>query len=1340
MPKRLRDDDDEEVPKPKKAKLTKNNIKDRKKAEQYVNSMAVPLTGARPGETLMGITATSKDAIIKIVSATVPPSSASLDIVKQYDDLWKTFLNKLGAISFFSEMEDEEKEKWLAENKKNGQIDLSEVDDCSVEVLQMGNSTMLELEESNIEKILSSGEMLVKDISELYPKKPGSTGIRGRHTLIFLSSYWKVVVTHQQTSETTGLVVDMVTGSVKNGAKANEKQQILSFDHIPKSVESSSTSKQKKKKKSDDDENDDDDDSYCTLSFLVNQNGITLNEKNVYDILKKVELKYLTTPTQTTPPITTTTTTTTKSETNGGNDTESTKKEAEVLESMETKIQSIRKLLKNLTSASLKSLIQKIIRFRPLKIDLRDKITSSLTTKTSTKPTKEQQELYSSRLVLFVSIAELLINPGSFVPDIQRFVSGVESVFKRLVVISFEDSFITRKQFPSILKLAGGAFLSQRAKSWRPSEDLVRLCFTISSEMLQEKRCFQYSTAKSITPYELNDKPKSLLHFVSSLIDQVRSFAGDLTMIRDISQSYDTQEKNAPLKNIIEPVMPFCHFVDQHWAPEIVYFYDPQFLKTLKQKGSKPYSKLFEKLFTEVTGINPRRGKITANFEKDSFVASTRKAQDLLLFSRRFDTIVRTHDSSEQEVLEFTLDRSWLAGMVGAIEIKAKKCPPALVTMRPEEPQQLTAVRKPSRDMKEALLTPEQEENVISLAKEKLKEGYKLNSTKAPVPMLKKAQVYLNDEDEYVVKAKGVEDLWDNIRVSRINIPYIQPIETTILNGLMYEGEGMEVKAYDSLKKLMETTNRDDLRRSLMYLSGYRQSIEFNTISRDGGGTKQAVVVEDVGAYQYLLKLSVLFPAAIRRQKHSSIKFVVPIGPLLWKVRDIMVNFLSSKSNCHPEKWGEITDKTGRKPWEHQTTSLQEMKDQFEAGRKGHFLWIPVGMGKTLIVLSYLKYLLSKKGLPDYVIYGLPSSAIKSIISEVENFGFKVNLVVPIKAASSKHALASYIRNPGQSKIEPFMINLIEHDHMRRCEDTLLELAPKAVVIVDEVHKAFNETKRTAVALEITRLSEEFIALTGTPIIDSNTYKLIWWLEQIVPFAVNEKNFWVAANSMVAKKVSTGVMVDRVEVDATFNAEQKKAYMTLVPPGLGGKNSSPSQHDFAQAIEICYDSCTSKMVELTKEFIKENKGVMVVAKDVNHQNQLQEQIVKHCKLKKSEIFLINSQESIFLTDEAVNSKKVKDYKVVITTIRKCEGYTLTRLCAMVSSVYPSNNASREQIEGRINRIGQSAKEVHIRIVHTGLLTHILHRHNDAKNLSAALAALADDASSDLIDAMRMENM
>ena len=282
-----------------------------------------------------------------------------------------------------------------------------------------------------------------------------------------------------------------------------------------------------------------------------------------------------------------------------------------------------------------------------------------------------------------------------------------------------------------------------------------------------------------------------------------------------------------------------------------------------------------------------------------------------------------------------------------------------------------------------------------------------------------------------------------------------------------------------------------------------------------------------------------------------------------------------------------------------------------------------------------------------------------------------------------------------------------------------------SIFIIDEVHKALNDTKRTSVALEISHLARNFVALTGTPVVDSKTYKLIWCLEQIVPFEINESNFWVSANSMISKKVNTGIKTDRKEILAKFTVKEEKDYLRLVVPKMGGSNPVPSADEWLEAANICYQAADKKMIRETEQMLKKNIGVMLIAQNSKHQTKLLKLVLQKINIKKEDIFLLKGGDSIFLTDEAVKMKKVHDYKIVIVPIRKAEGYSLTRLGAMISSVYPSNNATREQIEGRINRIGQKRDTVYYRIVHCGILTYILKHHDDARVLSLALKSLAE---------------
>jgi superfamily II DNA or RNA helicase len=295
--------------------------------------------------------------------------------------------------------------------------------------------------------------------------------------------------------------------------------------------------------------------------------------------------------------------------------------------------------------------------------------------------------------------------------------------------------------------------------------------------------------------------------------------------------------------------------------------------------------------------------------------------------------------------------------------------------------------------------------------------------------------------------------------------------------------------------------------------------------------------------------------------------------------------------------------------------------------------------------------------------------------------------------------------------------------------EELIGKASETVLVIDEVHKALNDTKRTSIALELSRLSQDFVALTGTPVVDSNTYKLIWWFEQIVDFEVNEKNFWVAANGMIAKKVNTGVSVDDQEVLARMTDEESARYRKLVPVSLGGTNSKPSGPDIREAFELCFDVCDRTIISETVKFLEEDTPTMVVARNSVHQRRLQKMLIKK-GLREKEIFLLEGKDSIFITDEAVAEGKVPDYKVIIVPKDKSEGYTATRMGAMVTGVYFSNNAVREQLRGRINRLCQRREEIYYRTVHIGILSYTLKRYNDAASLSAAMSALAKDVNVD----------
>jgi hypothetical protein len=313
-----------------------------------------------------------------------------------------------------------------------------------------------------------------------------------------------------------------------------------------------------------------------------------------------------------------------------------------------------------------------------------------------------------------------------------------------------------------------------------------------------------------------------------------------------------------------------------------------------------------------------------------------------------------------------------------------------------------------------------------------------------------------------------------------------------------------------------------------------------------------------------------------------------------------------------------------------------------------------------------------------------------------------------VKISYNKIALAGYI-------------NLIEHEHLRYCQEEFSEIADRSLLIFDENHKLLADTQKTSVAIQLAKLCKEFVDMTGTPTIDNKFYRLIPWLELMVNFDVNDKNFWSAASIMISKKGATGLVREYIYYKNEMSKEEIIKYNKLVPIELGGNNSNAKNEDLREAAELSYKSNDRGILFNVMKMI--DAGVLLVAKDVNHKIELKNLLIK-AGVKSQDIFVYSASKRLYLTHEYVKKKKVHPYKVVILTNKEGEGSTFTYLGSFVSGVYPSNQANREQIQARIDRLGSEHKNLIYVIVHCGLLTYIMENHDKANSLSMALKDLA----------------
>lgn len=920
-----------------------------------------------------------------------------------------------------------------------------------------------------------------------------------------------------------------------------------------------------------------------------------------------------------------------------------------------------------------KSLIQKLIRTRCRHVEFLGK-------------------LYDSDAVLVTSIVLLLMHPGAFVPNIQRYVTGLESATKRLAVSICEDSYF--QDGNEIMGLYAASLLAQQDRSWKPSADLIERWIYIALICQRDKRIYNYDIP------DFDGKIEELSPYSMSyiLLSEIKSFKTDISMVGSIAQ-HDGMFRDEKADDY-DSVMPIIHCLDHHSYTDIGHFMD---------YNGETFSEKFAKIWGLVTGVNPRLDKYKyyyRGYEQDPEVISIREAQRHLWINKTYTPQPRKITKSKYK-FTYKLNEAWLSGLIGKLDIKIGKTN-CYVVLNPNDIRTMIAVRRPSRDKNQEELTEDEKEKAMIKARELLSKEFKLKNVPQTLSELKGASIILED-DEYYVKLSGKSNyiLWDDF----INLSYqfdIHPdIKVDIENALIYTGTGIQNDADTIMDYIIDGLSIEILQRMLIYLNGYKSVITMYKISRDGTGQDLSVVPEDGAVHRVLSFICVLYPACLQMSPNG---FEVKNGPLLWSIKD-KIKAKVSNTDFTTALW-KMPIQDSRTMWEHQKESLQLMVERKTLGHKGNIIYSPVGSGKTMIVMNYVRYLITNNLMPEYCVYTLPPSALESIVKEINYLKIPYRIV-------NMNKTPSRIKNSENlqrvNDIFPNVINIILHDQLRKIHGRLTELAPKMLFIVDEFHKTLNKTLRTSVTLETVQLAQDFVAMSGTIIKDTNADDLIQWLSLIVDYHVNEENYWTAIGALISRKFLTKIVVNREDIEIPLNDQEEKRYYSLVPKSLGG---TANTIHFKDAAKVCYDAITRGIIHYATEYVKTKEKVFVVAKDVNHQQYIADRL--HDAGVKN-IFLINKDNSINYEHD-----DKRNIDVIITTQTHSAGYSLSKIRVMIQGVYFSNQATRDQLEGRLNRANSKWPEIMILTLHTGILTYIHQKYEKVRSLSKAIHGFAKD--------------
>ncbi len=945
--------------------------------------------------------------------------------------------------------------------------------------------------------------------------------------------------------------------------------------------------------------------------------------------------------------------------------------------------------------------------------------------------------------VFVIVVLELFLEPGSFVPDIQRFVSGVESAFKRLGVSATEDSFAADRFVVTVL---GAALVAQQHSSWKPSTSLVRWVLRRGAKCRADPRCFAYTKD---TPDETKMKHQQW-KAAYLLLKELRSFQGDMNLLGQIAIN-EGKERNLSDVKPSSYIMPIEHCIDQHCVTEVAHFFPLE-----KNRGNSTFDELFQYVWKRGTSRNGRLEALTA----ESIPEDIRCAQRLLWMAKSTLPVDRecsrnSMGNIEEEVMPYKIHESWIAGLVGTIEVNIQQRR-VWVFVHPEDIYRLVAMRAPSRSKAEELDDNLRDE-AIEAAREKLKKGVKVNNEFLGVS----GTVYLrtvtnksfiedeefdnnnrinvmNDKEEEGGDGVSQEEeyvfedgrQWNNMcqGMKRIPIYDDDDVNTSmsltqcVTEAYQYSGSNCVVRnCLARISSFLSRLSKEILHRLQMYVRPIQNVIEIYRISRDGSSTYLTVSWKDTGVFHALLQISVLAPAVVKPL--NNFKFLITDFSLWNEIRARICELATSfkDNNVQPMKtlgngvgsscipWPESCRfHDQRKLFTHQQAAVDQIKFRFQTGRRGNLIWIPVGLGKTLIVTTVVGWLMSMNELPPYVVYSLPSSAIDSVSRELE-MGNLPYVVLDYRGAKSKKGAVTIQRNK---------VNLIRHDHMRMAGDNgsdLIAIASEMLFIIDEFHLTLNETKRTSIALELAKLSVNFIGMSGTLIKDNSPSGVIEWVSQVVDFQVTPQNYWVAVAALISRKTVLGIIENRQFIQIDMSVQERERYDQYVEPRFGGK---AVRTIFRSAVDVCYQVIYRKMFELALQGTsnKSDKPLFVVCKD----NNMQANLARDLSNRGRNVFCISAHQSITLTPQ---DKRV--YDIILTTSAHSTGYTLTQCEKMITAVYFSNQATRDQLEGRLLRVGQVAKEVQIIILHTGILSYTLNHYEDARSMNKALQDLAE---------------
>jgi hypothetical protein len=223
----------------------------------------------------------------------------------------------------------------------------------------------------------------------------------------------------------------------------------------------------------------------------------------------------------------------------------------------------------------------------------------------------------------------------------------------------------------------------------------------------------------------------------------------------------------------------------------------------------------------------------------------------------------------------------------------------------------------------------------------------------------------------------------------------------------------------------------------------------------------------------------------------------------------------------------------------------------------------------------------------------------------------------------------------------------------------------------------------------------------------------------MAPFLITPNNFFVAYSHVVQEQERMNFEIHSTSVRMDVCSENNE-YWDLLPESLAGRNRKRLEAaDLNKLMEHAQAEASDKMVSIAVERIARRDCVFLVAKNARHVDSLAEKLGR---AGITNVYCIRARsDAISLTEQTMQlGGAYKRYDCVISSNAICTGYSVTIANVQIGTLYFSNSAVREQMRGRIKRLGSKWTKLSYITVLCGKIMDLVDKRYDLSDSFASV--------------------